>query len=410
MRKDYRSVRETTAIAERDAKFATVLLLWALVAPLGAGAAAFAAGRAGMLLVATALLPPLLTLGCRAWWDRPLGRLLAQAAWLALAVGAVLTSGGFASPAWPLFLIPPALSWCWTGQARWSLAVSLGMAAPALALGWTHRELAPAGAAALGLGALALALAGASLRLTSRPLAAAHVAQAPHALAELGHELRTPLHQILGFAEIIEQRFLGDAPERYASYAGLIRSSGAHLLTLADTWLEQARLQAGVRSLAPERLDLAGLVQETARGFERHLAEKQQKLAWHVFCAPLWVSADRAAWRQILTNLISNAIKFTPVGGKVAISLTFERNRVRLSVEDSGPGVPAAERWRLARPFVRGAAATGAEGAGLGLSIVKGLLGLQGGRLEIGASNLGGARFTAHAPLEAIADGAPAPQ
>jgi len=364
------------------------------------------AGADGGLLWAAALaLAPLLTLGVRSWWDRPLGRGLGIAPWLIAAVAATAASGGGVSPAAALFLVPPALALAWTGRAWRTLALSVLIAAPTLGAG-AGQALVPAAAAALGLSAMLLAVALLAIRGAAEPaLRQAAGAPQPAQLAAFAHELRTPLHQILGFAEVIEERLFGDAPTQYAEYGGLIRTAGAHLLDLAEAWLEQARLEAGARPLEPERFDLAGLAQDVARGFERQLQVKTQRLCWLSFTAPFWVEADRRAWRQILTNLLANAVKFTPEHGKVAISLTLEGDMVRLAVEDSGPGVPLAERGRLARPFVRGQAGQNAEGAGLGLAIVKGLLSLHQGRLEIGSSALGGARFAAAAPI-AVPDGA----
>lgn len=415
--KDYRSVTGWAAkrLDERNARLATSLLLWALSAPLACLVMVAVQQVSGGALVAAALLtPPLLTLGLRPWWDRPLGRILAVLAWLAAGLAAVAASGGIASPAVPFLLVGPALVRAWTGRAWWTLALVSLLAAPVLALGVGTSGLPGSAAAVLGLSGLALALGLAAIgaRFAGPVAPSERQAAGPQGpqLSALAHELRTPLHQILGFAEVIEERLFGDAPERYAEYAGLIRSSGGHLLELSDAWLEQARLQAGARALELERFDLAGLTQEVVRSFERQLQAKQLTLSWQAFRAPFWVDADRRAWRQVLTNLIGNAVKFTPEGGRVGIGLVETRAMVRLSIEDSGPGVPAAERRRLARPFVRGAAGAQAEGAGLGLSIVKGLLELHGGRLEIGASALGGARFTAAAPLKVSADADLAPQ
>lgn len=216
-------------------------------------------------------------------------------------------------------------------------------------------------------------------------------------IAELAHEMRTPLHQILGFAEIIEAQMLGPLDHKYTEYAGLIGVSGRHLLDLTDSWLERARLQAGARTLELEEFDLQALASEALRGFSRLAALKQIRLHLEGEACP--VRADRRAWRQILLNLLGNAIKFTPEGGEVCLRVGAVDGQAWLHVEDSGPGIAPQDRARILRPFERAANASRQDGVGLGLSIVLGLVRLHDGEVQISASDLGGAMFGVSAPI-----------
>lgn len=216
-------------------------------------------------------------------------------------------------------------------------------------------------------------------------------------IAELAHEMRTPLHQILGFAEIIEAEMLGPLDEKYTEYAGLIGVSGRHLLDLTDSWLERARLQAGARTLDLEEFDLYALANEALRGFSRLAALKQ--IGLRLEGADCCVRADRRAWRQILINLLGNAIKFTPEGGEICLRLGAMDGRAWLQVEDSGPGIAPQDRARMLRPFERAANASRQDGVGLGLSIVLGLVRLHEGEVQISESQLGGAMFLVSAPI-----------
>ncbi len=216
-------------------------------------------------------------------------------------------------------------------------------------------------------------------------------------IAELAHEMRTPLHQILGFAEVIEAQMLGPLEANYVEYAGLIGVSGQHLLDLTDSWLERARLQKGARSLDLEEFDLHDLVHGAVRGFAQLAALKRLSLAVEGEACP--VRADRRAWRQIIINLLGNALKFSPEGGAVRVSVGQTGALAALTVEDSGPGIAPKDRARILRPFERGTDTAQQDGVGLGLSIVVALLRLHGGELAIQEASLGGALFRASAPI-----------
>lgn len=382
-------------IRRRD-RTAFLLALWVAATPLLGVLARDAAAAA------CAVAPALALLALRPLWIRP--RIVEGAclAWAAAVVAwGVATQAGLS--AW-LLAAPPAAAAAALGR-RPGAGAALALASAAALLPWAGAgQGPPAEAAVFGPASLVFALL---LLLELNPLAAPRRAIAqPSAedgedarlLAELGHELRTPLTHILGFAEVIELRLMGPAEEKYSEYARVIRASGRHLLDLAETWLELGRLDAGARALRPQPVDL---VEIAGAALEAASLAAEQKAVQLEFEGPpaAPVEADPGAWRQILTNLLGNAIKFAPENGRVRLTVMALASLAVIEVEDDGPGVPEAERARLAQPWRQGRAGLQAGGAGLGLALVRRLAEMQGGALEIGDSALGGALFRVSAPI-----------
>lgn len=206
-------------------------------------------------------------------------------------------------------------------------------------------------------------------------------------LANMSHELRTPLNAILGFSEIIAQECFGPVGSaRYKDYAGDIHSSGAHLLSLINDLLDIAKIEAGRMEISPNPL-------ETRRTFDAALklagakaSEKNQHLTIDVdaSCPPLF--ADERALRQILINLVSNAVKFTPEGGRIEVVASAARDGgFQIMVRDNGPGIPREKLDSIFTPFsqVDNRYDRQAGGTGLGLALVRGLAELHGGRAWI---------------------------
>lgn len=213
-------------------------------------------------------------------------------------------------------------------------------------------------------------------------------------LATMSHELRTPLNAILGFSEVMQAQVLGpiESPQ-YREYVGHIHSSGRHLLHLINEILDLTRIEAGLYDLNETGLRLKDVVDDCCRLL--HLKAQSKDLHVRIDVAEglpsVW--ADERAVRQILLNLMSNAIKFTPRGGHIVISLTRSPGRGGgqvLAVRDDGPGIPADELPKVLQPFGQGSLAyeTAEGGTGLGLSIVKSLVDLHGGRFSL-TSELG---------------------
>ncbi|WP_341909095.1 GAF domain-containing sensor histidine kinase [Ferrovibrio terrae] len=222
-------------------------------------------------------------------------------------------------------------------------------------------------------------------------------------LAFMSHELRTPLNAVIGFAEMLESEAygpLGDA--HYKDYAGLIGQAGKHLLEVINAILDLSRIEAGKMTLT---LDKLKVVDEADAVISLLLTQARQKELSLVMDASLHalpvLHADRSAFRQVLLNLISNAIKFTPAEGRIVVAATPDADTIRISVSDDGPGIAPADLVRLGEAFYQaGPKNQRRQGSGLGLAISHRLMALHGGRLHM-ASELGrGTTATMVFPLQ----------
>jgi two-component system cell cycle sensor histidine kinase PleC len=200
----------------------------------------------------------------------------------------------------------------------------------------------------------------------------------------MSHELRTPLNAILGFSEIIAQECFGPVgSERYRDYAGDIHSSGAHLLSLINDLLDVAKIEAGKMDIAPHPLDAARTFDIALKLIGTKAREKDQQLVIAVEenAPELW--ADERAVKQMLINLVSNAVKFTPHGGKIeVVASRAAGGDFQIMVRDNGPGIPRDKLENIFSPFnqVDNRFDRQAGGTGLGLALVRGLAELHGGR------------------------------
>ena len=224
-------------------------------------------------------------------------------------------------------------------------------------------------------------------------------------LATVSHELRTPLNAIIGFSEMLAQeREEGFDPARRKEYASVIRDSGEHLLSVVNGILDVSRIESGNFAIYPEPFALAPLI-ESCRDMMALKAEQAGVALRLDLAASLPdLVADKRAIRQVLLNLLSNAIKFTARGGFVAIVARRERAEVLLSVTDTGIGIADTDLAQLGNPFfqVRSSYDRPYEGTGLGLSVVKGLIELHGGRVSF-ASRVGeGTSVRINLPLVAV--------
>ncbi|HMK89859.1 MAG TPA: HAMP domain-containing sensor histidine kinase [Methylocystis sp.] len=202
-------------------------------------------------------------------------------------------------------------------------------------------------------------------------------------LATMSHELRTPLNAILGFSEVLKSEFFGaHAVPAYKEYASDIHSSGEHLLMLINEILDLSRVEAGRYELKEESVSL-GQIAEDCRHLLTMRAEKRDIEVIELIEPDLpRIWADERAIRQVVLNLLTNAIKFTPQGGQVTIKVGWTSSGGQyLMVKDTGPGIPESEIAIVMSSFGRGSLAhkNAEEGTGLGLPIVKGLIELHGG-------------------------------
>ncbi|MDB5467028.1 MAG: divJ [Phenylobacterium sp.] len=203
-------------------------------------------------------------------------------------------------------------------------------------------------------------------------------------LANMSHELRTPLNAIMGFSDIMRQRLFGPMSDRYAEYAELIHESGAHLLELINDVLDMSKIEAERFELAREGFDARDAVSAVLRLMRGQADRAGVNLRGMLPADPLEADADRRAIKQIALNLISNALKFTPRGGAVTMTVQGDGEMLELIVADTGVGIAPDDLERLGRPFEQaGDANQKAAGAGLGLSLVRAFAKLHGGEMSI---------------------------
>jgi len=201
-------------------------------------------------------------------------------------------------------------------------------------------------------------------------------------LSRMSHELRTPLNAILGFAQLLQRARLLDP---HNDSVEQILKAGRHLLQLINEVLDVARIESGRLSLALERFSPHEAVQETVTLIEPQAAKEQIQVYTEAGAAwRLHITIDRQRFKQVLLNLISNAVKYNKKGGSVRISANARDGWLRLSVADTGPGISKENIDRLFSPFERlGAAATRVEGTGIGLALSKRLVEAMSGRIGV---------------------------
>jgi two-component system cell cycle sensor histidine kinase PleC len=222
-------------------------------------------------------------------------------------------------------------------------------------------------------------------------------------LANMSHELRTPLNAIIGFSEVMQAEIFGPlGSEKYAEYSRDIHRSGQFLLDVINDILDMSKIEAGRMSLEISRFMLAAVFDEAMRLVGPRAAEGRVEVT-RTIPADLEIEADKRALKQVFINLISNAVKFTPEGGKVVISAEASGSDIVVKISDTGIGIPAQDIEKLGRPFeqVENQFTKSRGGSGLGLAISKSLVGLHGGELTI-ASEVGkGTDVTVRLPRKA---------
>ncbi|MFM2044537.1 MAG: hypothetical protein RLY86_3113 [Pseudomonadota bacterium] len=242
------------------------------------------------------------------------------------------------------------------------------------------------------------------VRLLSEQLIASNQAKAQF-LANMSHELRTPLNAVIGFADLMLAGIGGTMTTRQQGYLADIRDSGQHLLALVNDVLDLSRIDAGRLELRLEELPVHPVIDDCRTMVEQPALAKRLNLTVSAPLA-LTVRADRVRLRQILLNLLNNAVKFTPAGGRVELVAAPAPGGVRFAVADTGPGMSEQEARLALEPFrqVESQTRRPEEGTGLGLPIAKSLAELHGGGLRI--ESFPGRGTTVHVT---IPDGAPLP-
>ena len=221
-------------------------------------------------------------------------------------------------------------------------------------------------------------------------------------LANMSHELRTPLNAIIGFSEVLETGQAGELSEKQKEYSGEIRTSGLHLLALINDILDMSKIEAGKMTLELERVDLAALLGSSLAIVRERALHHGIALESRVALDLGFAEVDPRKFKQMVYNLLANAVKFTPDGGSVR--LTAQRLSAGLfefSVIDTGIGIAEKDKQRLFLPFEQldGSLARKYEGTGLGLSMVKRLAELHGGTVSVSSEPGRGSCFAVRLPL-----------
>jgi signal transduction histidine kinase len=246
------------------------------------------------------------------------------------------------------------------------------------------------------------------LRFENEALAAA-VLRANRAksdfLASMSHELRTPLNAIIGYAEMMQQQIFGPvAPQRYAGYVDDIWASGGHLLRMINDILDLAKIEAGKRELTVAPVKLSEIAADAMRLVEP-IAQRAHVSTMYDAKHDATVRADERAVKQMLINLVSNAVKFSRPGGIAVVFVEVQANgRVAFGVKDTGIGMTVEEQQKALEPFAQAGAGETVEGhgTGLGLPIVKGLIEAHQGALRIESTRGLGSKIWVEFPPERL--------
>lgn len=240
----------------------------------------------------------------------------------------------------------------------------------------------------------------------AREQANAAVKQRTAFFASLGHDLKTPLNAIIGYADMMRHGVRGPLPEAYQDYPAIIHDSGQELLLMVEDMLDLARADADRQRLEPEPVDLTASAQSVIRQLDNQAERAGVKLRLKSG-GEVWAQADARAVRQIWQNLVSNAIKYSERGSTVLLDAQMSANATVLSVTDRGAGMSEEDVRNAMEPFAQGGNARGVKGTGLGLAVVKRFAELHGGQVVIQSKVGKGTRVTVTLPRASDDDIAP---
>jgi len=225
-------------------------------------------------------------------------------------------------------------------------------------------------------------------------------------LANMSHELRTPLNAIIGFSDILKKELFGSiGNERYAEYVGDINDSGLHLLAIINDILDLAKAEAGKLTLQEDEIDIVRCLDDALRMCRGRAAAGGVELDFADGIEPIYASVDERVLRQIVLNLLTNAIKFTREGGRVGLAVDAQPDKgIVIRVSDTGIGISPGDIARVIRPFeqVENVLSRSHGGTGLGLPLTAKLTELHGGRLEIESQVGRGTTVTITLPAERL--------
>src|SRR5215469_12883036 len=232
-------------------------------------------------------------------------------------------------------------------------------------------------------------------------------------LANMSHELRTPLNAVIGFSEIISGEVLGPiGNEKYLEYARDLNASGRHLLELINDILDLTKITAERLDLADEIIDVTDLIESCVRMVARRAAAQEVNLVHVIAPEVAGVRGDERRLRQVVLNLLTNSVKFTPAGGSVAVRASIELDRLVIEVRDTGVGISESDLPMVLEPFgqVDNAFNRTGGGTGLGLPLTKKLVELHGGVFVIENVPDHGTVVRAILPPDRVVSSIPAPR
>jgi signal transduction histidine kinase len=226
-------------------------------------------------------------------------------------------------------------------------------------------------------------------------------------LANMSHELRTPLNAILGFSEIIRDQVFGDAPSawaKYKEYAGSIYASGTHLLSLISEVLDLSKIESGGYQLHIEQFDMQTVIQDSLMLVKPQAERAKVSILPVDVAGDVTMNGDMRAIKQVIVNLLANAVKFTPGGGEIKVRCAEEDGTVHVRIRDSGIGIAEELLESVFEAFHQGDAKLARQygGTGLGLSVCRRLVEMHGGRIWLESTQNAGTTVFFHLPKRSV--------
>ncbi len=221
-------------------------------------------------------------------------------------------------------------------------------------------------------------------------------------LSSLSHELRTPLQAILGYCDLLQGQYYGKLNDKQTNYSEQINKSGKHLLSLLNGMLDLARIEAGEMSIQIESFNVVNLIVECYKMVENQAANKKQTIQLKLPEEVLYMSADKIKIKQVLLNLLTNAIKYTPVNGLITVALVIEKDQtIKIVVEDTGMGIEPEDQDKIFTEFYQANRVREEHlgGAGIGLALARRLIDMHEGEMGFTSTPGKGSSFWFKLPM-----------
>jgi signal transduction histidine kinase len=219
-------------------------------------------------------------------------------------------------------------------------------------------------------------------------------------LATMSHELRTPLNAIIGFSEVLHEQMFGELNERQVAYVDDVLQAGKHLLSLINDVLDLAKIEAGRMDLELTQVALPDVLRSAISLHAERADRGGIHLSLQTDPDDITITADERRLRQVVFNLVGNAVKFTPAQGRVEVTARSENEHVEVAVADTGPGIAADDLEKIFQEFEQTMEGKQAEGTGLGLPLSRKLIELHGGRLWAESQPGHGSTFRFSLPVQ----------